>query len=221
MHSLSNSLKDLVLLGSVVCLPCLIGCDHRHQKLADTLAWMDNTFNPHKEMDSAGHGRAGRYSSSGAREPEYADAGSAQTFTYDGCDLVLRDIADPAARVSQSMKMDLSYAFNLRDMDPKSVSVEPLTHFTGSRCAGLKPEDIERAGGCDHATVMFTTRTGASLVSRTIETTFPQLEGKDHFSVIKNKTDHVTFLVNDVEYAKRFAKALSQAVELCGGTSPF
>jgi hypothetical protein len=182
---------------------------------------MDNTFNPHKEMDSAGHGRAGRYSSSGAREPEYADWVSTQTFTYDGCDLVLRDIADPAARASQSMKMDLSYAFKLQDMDPKSVSVEPLTHFTGSRCAGLKAEEIEREGGCDHATVMLTTRTGAPLVSRTIETTFPQLQGKDHFTVIKDKTAHVTFHVYDAEYANRFAKAVSQAVELCGGTSPF
>jgi hypothetical protein len=68
----------------------------------------------------------------------------------------------------------------------------------------------------------FKTRNEAGLISEDWHSIFLKLTGPDHDNHKVGKTNSAYFVFDDPDYAKRFAKAFSHAIELCGGrASPF
>jgi hypothetical protein len=80
-----------------------------------------------------------------------------------------------------------------------------LSHIGGSVCETFDP-DYRANLNCDHAEIVATTRLEAPLVDESWSETNHTSKGKEVF-----------FLVDDVEYGKRFMKAFRHAVEFCGG----
>jgi hypothetical protein len=64
---------------------------------------------------------------------------------------------------------------------------------------------------------VLSTRNEAPLIEAKFKVVYPELKGSDHESKGEEKDHDAYFMVDDVEYAQRFAKALRRAVELCGG----
>jgi len=190
-----SGLSVKLLLGiSIVLIATLSSAQQRtsDSELSETLAWMDNTYNPHPDVSGAyGHGRTGWYApKNGSAHEEVFVSGSNETFTYDGCQMTLRVEDDRAAETSKKVYVSLSYSFNLgysADMD------------------------------CDHAEIAFKTRPEAPLMDIYSNAIYPELEGSDHESKSSSKANTAYFMVNDVEYANRLMKAFRHAVELCGG----
>lgn len=210
--------------GRVCCtlalLPLLtiVSACRRDGELSATLAWMDNTYNPHAEVSGAsGHGRTGWYAprNSDGQGGEYLAFGSTETLTHDGCKMTLHIEENPANRAVYGSS---SYSFNLRDMNPQSIKISTYSHGGGFRCEDYDSEERQLLQmNCDHAEIVFRTRSEAPLIDEQSHTIFAELQGSDHESKGKSKGAGAFFEVDDVEYADRFAKALRHAVELCGG----
>ena len=184
-------------------------------ELSDTLSWMDNTYNPHPDVSGAyGHGRTGWYApKNGSVHEEVFVSGSNETFTYDGCQMTLRVEDDRAAETSKEVYVSFSYSFNLGYINPQSIRMTTISHTGVLNCRAFPGADMD----CDHAEMAFKTRPEASLIDIYSNTIYPKLEGSDHESKSSSKANTAYFMVNDVEYAKRFMKAFRHAVELCGG----
>ena len=107
-----------------------------------------------------------------------------------------------------------SYSFNLRDMNPRSIKISTYSHGGGFRCEDYDSEERQLLQmNCDHAEIVFRTRSEAPLIDEQSHTIFAELQGSDHESKGKSKGAEAYFEVDDVEYAGRFAKALRHAVE--------
>ena len=186
------------------------GCSHASE-LSETLAWMDNTFNPHAEISGAyGHGHTGWYvPEKSSPYGERLVSGSIETFSYDGCQMTLRIQDDPAA--DREVQSTRSYTFSLSDINPQSIKITSYTHTGGIRC------DWDPEANCDHAEIVFFTHNEAPLIDEDWDTIFVKLQGSDHESRKKQKGNEAYFEVAEVAYANRFAKAFRHAVELCGG----
>ena len=191
----------------------IVAACSRDNELTETLAWMDNTYNPHKDVfDAYGHGHTGWYAPNNSNPyDEVLVSGSTETFTYDGCQMTLRIEDDPAAEALRDVHSTRSYTFNLRDINPQSIKITPYTRRGGFRC------DTAPEADCDHAEITFFTRNEAPLIDEDGHTIFLKLQGSDHESKSKQKGEQGYFEVSEVEYANRFAKAFRHAVELCGG----
>jgi hypothetical protein len=99
-----------------------------------------------------------------------------------------------------------TYTLSLCDIDPVSIKVE-----TFKILPGIVSESVSNcADNCDGAIVGFLTSDDAA----TINEVGP---GADGLNKTESKTSKAFLDVDDVNYAKRFAKALKHAVELCGG----
>ncbi len=210
-------LSSVRFLALVLLLLIVPACKRRGE-LSETLAWMDNTYNPHGDVLGApGHGRTGWYSRSSAGQAhEYLVWGSAETFTYDGCKMTLRVQDNPYASAHSEMYGAYVYSFDLRDINPQSIKLSTYSHLGGFPCDNYTPEELQSMN-CDQADIGFSTRSEAPLIAEESHTTFPKLQGLSHESNSKSKAARAFFGVDDVEYAGRFAKALRHAVELCGG----
>lgn len=218
-----------LLLGSAIIALLLAATWWMHVRqpepagLSETLAWMDNTYNPHDWGISGafGHGRGGWYAPRQLpswREGEYLVSGATESFTHDGCQMTLHVEDNPAASAHSEMYSSSSYTFNLRDINPQSVKISTYSHTGGDRCEDYDPElrQIYRMN-CDHAEILFSTRSEAPLIDEETHTIYAKLQGSDHESQHKSKGAQGFFEVDDVEYAGHFAKAFGHAVELCGG----
>jgi hypothetical protein len=64
---------------------------------------------------------------------------------------------------------------------------------------------------------IFATRSEAPLIDEDSNTVNLKPQGSDRETNHKSKGVRAFFEVDEVEYAKRFAKAFRRAVELCGG----
>lgn len=199
---------------------CFTACArHEGPSLSDTLVWMDNTYNPHSDRGLAhGHGKTGWYSPSDPNEGngESLAYGSNETFTYDGCHLTLHVQENAAATALKDAYSEDLYRFNLGDVDPQSIKINTYAHSGGSPCDNYVP-DVQVELNCDHAEITFVARSESPLIEETSRTIFPKLQGDQHELHYKSKTSEAYFEVDDLDYAKRFAKALRYAVELCGG----
>jgi hypothetical protein len=179
---------------------------------------MDNSYNPHADAwGQSAHGRTGWYApqNSDGQGGEYLASGSTETSTHDGCKMTLHIEENPAGHVVYGSS---SYSFNLRDINPQSIKISTYSHRGGFRCEDYDSEARQLMQmTCDHAEIVFWTRSEAPLIDEESHTTFAELQGSDHESKGKSKGANAFFEVDDVEYAGRFAKALRHAVELCGG----
>lgn len=193
-------------------LSLLGGCKQRRER-ADTLAWMDNTYNSHTEVvGSYGHGSTGSYRKGENGQPDSLESGYDQSFTHRGCQVNVTIKENPSAELGKDMLSDDTISFNLGDLNPASIKVSPRTHYGGIACADYLPDEI-----CDWAEITVKTHNEAPLVQVNTHLIFPKLTGKDHDVFSPTKDSGTYFEVEDVEYAQQFAKALRHAIELCGG----
>jgi len=202
------------------------GCTFHKSELDETLEWMDNTYNAHENVSgSYGHGRMAWYapakSPSGERT-EVLVSGETESFTYKGSRMTLHAESDPAGNEAEIVHK-ATFVFDLKDIDPASINVKVGSHLGDFSCeADADGEKSIMAENCDHAELNFKTRNEAGLIDEDWRSIFTKLTGADHESAKKDKTNSAYFVFNDPDYAKRFAKAFTHAVELCGGkASPF
>src|SRR4051812_1720842 len=113
-------------LALVMLLIIASGCK-RDDVLSQTLAWMDNTYNPHDGVSGAfGHGRTGWYApdkSLGSAAAEYLVSGSTETFTHDRCQIALRIDDNRSASAHREIYGSTLYTFSLHDINPQSIKV--------------------------------------------------------------------------------------------------
>ena len=184
--------------------------------LSETLAWMDNSYNPHPDISGAyGHGRTGWYAhkSGGGAYEEVLVSGSTETFTYNGCLMTLHFEDNRAAEANKATYSSHSSSFSLGDINPQSIKMSTISHTGGFYCEAFPDANMD----CDHAEIVFKTRLEAPLIDENWNVIYPKLQESEHESKGSSKSNTAHFMVNDVEYAKRLTKAFRHAVELCGG----
>jgi hypothetical protein len=160
-------------------------------ELSETLAWMDNTYNPHQETSSLGRGQYHARDNSPLHLP--VTLLSEETFKYIGDQLTLvhRDYARTDLIVTSS------WTFHLRDINPQSIKLQ--TYAFGA------------------ADISFSTRLEAPIIDKEMHFLYPKEQGKYRESMSKFKATQAYFQVDDAEYGARFLKAFRHAVELSGG----
>lgn len=200
----------------LIALPVLVAC--KNNERAETLTWMDNTYNPHSNVSEAyGHGHTGWYVKSGDHDETLTD-GSTETFTYDGCQMTLNFKDDRNAAAHHEIYSTGSLSFNLRDIDPQSIKLSTFSHFGGFRCEAMNPE--QRKGVvCDHGEIVFLTHGGSPLIDGKTDTIYANRQGSERENKNTSEGAEGHFEVDDVQYATRFMKAFRHVVELCGGES--
>ena len=102
-------------------------------------------------------------------------------------------------------------------MDPDSIEITTYDfHEDVFSCAD--PEQVQTFNlDCSSAEVQFRMRNDKPKISEDSMITHAALAGKDHELQRHDHTSKDWFIVDDVTYAQRFAKAFKRAVELCGG----
>jgi hypothetical protein len=176
----------------------------RKRDLAETLAWMDQTYNPHDDGENLGQGHG-----SIALKAETGTLKVKMSFVrLGGCKIAIN-------RGFYSDHPSEAYTLSLCDIDPVSIKVETFEILPGMVTGWVS----NCADNCDGAIVGFLTRDGAAAIN---EERF-EVEVVDRNtrslrdSRIASKTNTAFLYADDVNYAKRFARALKHAVELCGG----
>lgn len=191
----------------------------RKQDLAETLAWMDRTYNPHEggENLGKGHGKQEYFARRPEDHVEEITEVFQDTFTYaNACTIAIHSETLPVG-IFKTVPAKSDYAFDLHDIDPASVSLKKYDlHNGGLSCSD--PEHVSALGlSCDAAEVEFHTSDEIPAITEDSVTTFTKITGADHESRRHSTTSQGWFIVDDVPYAERFAKALRHAIELCGG----
>jgi hypothetical protein len=191
----------------------------KRRDLKGTLSWMDQTYNPHEGSDNLGqgHGWEIHYLKKGNIE-EITEKFNTTVTLDGGCNVVTRSETLPVGVYSELPSVT-TYKFNLRDIDPDSIKIKTYDlHKDVFSCAD--PEQVKDYElSCDNAEIEFLTRNGVTSIDEDRVATFTKLTGSDHESRSSSKTNKSWWLVDDVPYSQRLAKALKHAVELCGGQS--
>jgi hypothetical protein len=216
------------LLASVVAVLCVVAALlltslRRSRDLGETLSWMDQTYNPHEggENFGQGHGVETHYLADRNSGTEQITEEYRTNFSHDGCRVAIHNETMPVGIMKDTFG-STTYTFNLRDIDPDSIKIRVYDfHKDIGGCDDPNEVNLFQLN-CSNAEVEFSTRDGATSVEEDSHTTFAKLEGAEHESESASKTTWAWFDVDDAGYARRFAKALRHAVELCGGkTSKF
>lgn len=194
----------------------------KRRDLEETLLWIDQTYNPHEGADNLGqgHGWEIHYLKKGNVE-EIAEKFNTTITLAGGCNVVTRSETFPVGVYSETPSVT-TYKFNLRDIDPDSIKIKTHDlHKDVFSCTD--PEQVKLFHlNCDNAEIEFLTRNGATSIDEDTVATFTKLTGSEHESRNVSKTNKGWWVVDDVPYSQRLAKALKHAVELCGGqTSRF
>jgi len=191
----------------------------RHRDLAETLQWMEQTYNPHEggENFGLGHGNETHYLENKAQQTEEVTQEFHQTLAYKGdCVIVIHHETLPVG-VYKSVYDSGDYTLSLCDVDPDSIKI--TTYDFRKDVGGCDdPEEVQLFGlDCTSAEIEFHVRNDAPKIKDDSVTTYAELTGKDHETQSHDLMSKGWFLVDDAAYAQRFAKALRHAVELCGG----
>jgi hypothetical protein len=216
-----SNLKWLVIaMGAiVVCVVAVVGFRRvqRNRDLAETLAWMDQTYNPHEGGDNLGqgHGWEIHYVRKGQME-EVTEKFKMSFVRLGGCNIAINSETLPVGVFSETPSIS-KYTMNLCDIDPESIKIQTHDlHKDVFSCAD--PEQVKLYElSCDNAEIEFLSRNGATAISEEGVETFTKLTGSDHELRTASKRNKCWLMVDDVAYAQRLAKALKHAVELCGG----
>lgn len=208
--------KNLVFLTMAFFIA--LGCKENHQ-LADDFAWMNNTYNPHKEISGEnGHGSTGWYSLDKDKNTETLEFGSTETFSNEGCILTIKDEPDTEAPLLREIHTETIDKVDLHDIDPNSIAVKTYSHYGGFECDRYsKAERIAMNMTCDHAEMIAETRNYEPLVSVQSHTVWEKLVGKDHEAYGNDRASKIDFEFDDIDYANKFANVFRDAVKLCGG----
>lgn len=190
----------------------------KRRDLRETLLWMDQTYNPHEGGDNFGQGHGWEIHYVRKGDTEEVSEKFGQTFTQNGtCDIVIQSVT-PAVGVYSEISSDSTYKLSLCDIDPNSIKITTYDlHKDVFNCAD--PDEVKLYNlSCDNAEIEFLTRDGIPAIKEDGVNTFLKLTGSDHESKKSSTTNKMWFIVDDVPYAQRLAKALRHAIELCGGT---
>jgi len=179
--------------------------------LAQTLDWMDSTYNPH-QGGSSGYGLVQLITTNGTVGHQYNDI-----FSYVNCQMTLTAQEIFFNNRSPIMIVTTIKKFNLSDIDPSSFSISKTDSQAYGMDCGLSPLLT-----CDTEELDFETRNQKPLMDKNIDSIFPALTGSNHENKNSEKTFVASFHFNDVKYADRFVRAFQHTIELCGGQpSPF
>jgi hypothetical protein len=171
--------------------------------LAETLQWMDNTYNRHG--GSLGHGHWETYSVGKLFQRRDTQ------FIYDGCRMTVSVSGGILVENYQDSSKNI---FNLSDVDPSSIH----TRAYSSQTAGIACDAFPSLGmTCDLAEMIFETRNKVPRIDSEHHHIYPELKGADHESHSSDRTNESSILFDDVNYAARFQNAFRHAVVLCGG----
>lgn len=193
----------------VVCVATIIivRSVQRHRELAETLLWMEQTYNSHDGGHNFGRGH-------GSVVVVPGDTGeitiNMSLVRLGGCKITIKEFSDenPVA----------TYTLSLCDIDPVSIH---LTIFD-ARESGVAdrtcadPENVTIYHlNCDNAEIGFLTTDGAPVITEEEV----RYSGAQEMRIEQrtSKTNRAGLLVDDPAYAQRLAKGLKRAVELCGG----
>jgi len=213
--------KSVVLL--VIILVVGVGCFFAYRAIAnrhdlkETLLWIDQTYNPHEGADNLGQGHGWEIHYLKKGDVEEITEKFNTTVTLDGdCNVVTRSETFPVGVYSELPSVT-TYKLNLSDIDPSSIRIKTYDlHKDVFSCSD--PEQVKLYDlSCDNAEIEFLTRNGATSINEDRVQTFTKLTGSDHESRNASKTNRCWWVVDDVPYSLRLAKALKHAVELCGG----
>jgi hypothetical protein len=116
---------------------------------------MDSTYNSHQNDGGAfGHGVEEIYIVGKLSKRR------TETFTYDGCQITLRDNDDPTSPLYSNLYSSHVYTFNLRDIDPASIKLYLLDSQHGGLSCAIDPALMS----CDIAEMEFETHNQAPLI---------------------------------------------------------
>jgi hypothetical protein len=190
----------------------------RDRDLAETLQWMDQTYNPHDggENYGQGHGKQVHFLEDTQQQTETITEDFEENFSYSKCYVSLHSTTLPVGIIKE-MPSNTVYKFNLGVLDPDSMKLKTYDfHKDGFNCSD--PEEVKTFNlDCREAELEISTRNGATSIDEETDTTFTNLTGADHESHSSSKKAMVWFDLDDLAYAERFEKALKHAIELCGG----
>ena len=184
---------------------------------AETIKWLDLTYNPHDggEHFGQGHGYQIHYMLRNGIE-EVAEKFQSTFKQLDGCNIRI-DSETYAVGVFVKVPSVTHSRINLCDIDPHSIRIKTYDfHKDIGDCSD--PDEVTAMKlDCHEAEVEFATRDGRPAIDEERTDTFTDLSGPEHELKSHSKTTKLSFNVDDAEYAKRFANAFRHAVELCGG----
>jgi hypothetical protein len=157
---------------------------------------MQFTYNDHKSAGgSEGHGNLELY----LRNNLWRKI--KESFSYDGCTIKTRTVS------TLLLPYDTTHVINLKDADINSIKLIKIHIYDG----GADQCDDIIGDVCNSARLYFETINQAPLVTVIFND-----------ELYTKKGHEVEFIIDDVAYAARLAKALRRAIELCGGkASPF
>jgi hypothetical protein len=183
--------RPLDLLFMALTVLSLSACTSKGERdLAQTLAWMSETYNNgHGEIENTA-----RYGGSIRR--------MTQTLEYSGCQVTSKThevhVAGPPGA-----NPEVAYTFDLANVDPQSLrlcSYDGVLIFHES-CA--PPEQFRPDPEESLRTLLYFSTTNEA---RAIRVTSMGIT-----------LSRESFILDDLDYARRFAKAFRRAAELCGG----
>jgi hypothetical protein len=191
----------------------------RHYDLAETLRWMDQTYNPHDGGANygRGHGDETHYLEHSDTRTEEITEEFHETFAAkDRCTLVLHHETVPIG-IFKDVYTNSDYALSLGDVDPNSIKIKTYDfHKDVFNCADpnqVKLYDLD----CSSAEIEFQIRNEVPRIKEDSVTIYVELKGKEHEAQVHSQVSKGWFSVDDATYAERFARAFRHAVELCGG----
>lgn len=190
----------------------------RRRDLKETLAWIDQTYNPHEGGDILGHGHGWerRYTPNPDRTEKLAEEYQTTFVSHGGCKVTIRSATHPVG-IWKEIPSEHNYSFDLHDIDPNSIAIKTFDPYKdATNCqdaADVKNSNLQ----CTDAEIVFFTRNGAPAIKEEYLKTFTKLTGADHEQRGTSTQQEMWLLVDDADYAQRLAKAWKHAVELCGG----
>jgi hypothetical protein len=198
---------------------CVYRSIAKHRDLRETVLWMDQTYNRHDggENYGLGHGNETHYLENSSLHTEDVTEEFRETFAYKGdCNIVLHHETVPIG-VFKTVYTNYDDSLSLCDVDPDSIKISKFDfHKDVFNCSD--PEEVELYNlNCNSAEIEFHMRNGVPKIKENSLSTYAELTGKDHNAESHNQQSKEWFIVDDVTYAERFAKAFRHAVELCGG----
>jgi len=192
----------------------------RHRDLSETLAWIDQTYNPHEGGDNwgQGHGWEKLYTPNGDKTDSITEEYQTTIASDGGCNIKIRSETHPIG-VWQDMPSVGTYSFDLRDIDPSSITIQLFDpHNYVFSCQD--PEQVKNYNlDCTSGELVFLTRNAAPAIREDYVRTFTKLTGAEHEQRNTSRTQKMWLLVDDANYGQRLARAWKHAIELCGGKS--
>ena len=205
--SLRTALVFWCFFVGIPCLTCRAA--DTGPSLSDTLAWIDGTYNDHRALGAEGHTFIERYDDDGKLSLQQSEI-----FKSDQCDVTLELTYDFKTDYPIFSGKHL-YKINLRDIDTKSIKLTNIYRI-GSFEDKRNECSYNKMTHCDVIKISFNTLNKIPLIKWSIFELNGEARG------VEDKRSDAEFILDDIEYGKRLAKAFEHAVELCGGkASPF